>query len=314
MSRPPILNENDYEKIKSKSFMGMIDKRLVENEFNISTKTTERILKKIGLSHASRQTIDIIKQYLDGKSTKDLAEEYHMSTVNVVNLIKFRNIPRRYCHYFFDFNFFEKIDTEEKAYFLGFIYADGCIYKNTLKISISSKDIDILEKFKTCINSNHPIRETFPSTNFGNKTSMISLELTHKKLCDDLKKFGVVPNKTFKIIFPENLDPKLYNHFIRGYIDGDGSFGKYLSNDGYKRSSLSIVGTESFLLKIKEIFIAYNFKVCKNFYNRWPDKKTNIRSLQVSGNENMLNLLKWIYKDSTIFLERKHKVFLSLLE
>ena len=70
--------------------------------------------------------------------------------------------------YSYDSNFFEKIDSEAKAYWLGFLYADGYIHRNykngkiksmSLELSLKSEDRAHLENFLRDIRSNVPIKD-----------------------------------------------------------------------------------------------------------------------------------------------------------
>lgn len=130
--------------------------------------------------------------------------------------------------YTVDHNFFNTIDTEEKAYILGFLYADGCntYDKSKCKYIISiaqlEQDIDILNKILFSLHSNYKLYKIVQSEN--NKIKY-KVEIASKRMSLDLIKVGCSPRKTFTITFPdENLYFKknLYPHFIRGYFDGDG--------------------------------------------------------------------------------------------
>lgn len=314
MARPSIIK--NLKLVKDMAYLNMIDKYEIMKHFNVSMKTSERIIKKLNLIHSSSQTISIIKEYLNGTSTKELSKKYSMSTNNIVNLLKYRNIKRRQSKYFADFNYFNKIDSEDKAYFLGFIYADGNLYRNTLKISINERDKDILHKFKTYINATHPIISSITKNdNFNNQSKMVRIEITAKELREDLIKWGCYENKTFKIKFPENLSKNLYKHFIRGYMDGDGSFSCYELSSKSKRSgdkkySISICGTINFLESIRSIFQnELQLPITAKLKNRFPERNTNIRTLDITGKRQVLTILDWLYNDSIIFLNRKKEKY-----
>lgn len=125
-------------------------------------------------------------------------------------------------------SFFDEIDCEEKAYILGFMYADGCneINPEKCKYSISMsqlhQDIDILEKINQAMNSNYPIQIRLQKENRKQKCV---LSISSKKLSNALCKLGCSKAKTFLIRFPKEnqyFNENLMHHFIRGYFDGDG--------------------------------------------------------------------------------------------
>jgi len=124
-----------------------------------------------------------------------------------------------------------------------------------------------------------------------------------------LNELGVVPNKTFKIIFPKWLNEELYPHFIRGYFDGDGYVGY---NGAAKGFQFSLVGTEDFLLKIQEILIGECGHNKVKLLNRHPERKNNIRELRYCGNINSLKFYNFVYKNATIYLKRKKFKFNKL--
>lgn len=313
MARPTkLLTEDNLLKIKNDSFIGMIDINYIQKEYNFSKKTAERAIKKLKLIHTDQYIIDMIKEYLNGSSAQELAKKYNTSDVNINAILRRRGIERRGVQYISNTHYFDNIDTEDKAYYLGFIYADGCLSKNELKISIKSCDIDILEKLKRYMNSSHNIFIKISTNSFNNKQTEIAiLGIAHKNIKNALNKHGVISNKTFKIQWPSTIENQnLYKHFIRGYMDGDGSFTKDKNN----RYSIQFCGTIEFLESLK-LFLEENLDInCnKNLYKRWPERNTNIRQLTISGKNNVKTVLSWLYKDSCVYLDRKYNKYLNLI-
>lgn len=189
---------------------------------------------------------------------------------------------------------FKKINTEEKAYWLGFMYADGCVNRtsNRIELSLKEEDYNHIVKFKNFLESEHAI---------GKKSKTIKdkiyisyrLGITSSELKNDLIKHGCVPNKTKILKFP-NLKKELVRHFIRGYVDGDGC----ITNHATSKISLEILGTEDFL---RDILNYYNFPKDKYIYTF---KHSDIKRLILSG-ENAFNVINNLYKNSNIYLDRK---------
>ena len=118
-------------------------------------------------------------------------------------------------------NYFKNIDTEEKAYWLGFIAADGCVYKMSknayrLQINLSAVDIGHLELFNDCIESDYIITQKKV-----NNSDTCILKISSKEFTDNLINLGITPNKSLIVQMP-NISQDLIRHFIRGYFDGDG--------------------------------------------------------------------------------------------
>jgi hypothetical protein len=188
-------------------------------------------------------------------------------------------------------NIFNKIDSEEKAYWLGFLYADGyvSIKKNTVSLELGLKDKEHLKKFNQFLNKELSIKED----HF--RVRCIFQDFQIKK---DLIELGCVSQKSLILKFPTfDQVPKDYiHHFIRGYIDGDGSI--FITNN---LIHLSILGTKEFLESLKEI-LGY-----KNQTLHYNNKTTKTNCYFISFcNIKAFSIFNLIYSDSTIFLERKY--------
>ena len=194
-------------------------------------------------------------------------------------------------------DYFEVIDTPEKAYWLGFIMADGCIYKGAdkyslrLQINLKSSDIEHLEKFQRAINSSYKIQVK----KVGNSETCI-LKINSTKFCKDLIKHGVTERKSIVCQYPK-IPEELNIHFIRGYFDGDGSFSK--AKHGLK---FNIVGGEDMLLKL-QCLLPTEVQI-------YAIRNSDIKSLETAKQESVQIIAKWLYESSNeeIRLERKYQL------
>ncbi|MAX51482.1 MAG: hypothetical protein CMH22_05840 [Methylophaga sp.] len=201
--------------------------------------------------------------------------------------------------------FFDEIDTEEKAYVLGLLYADG--YNNTdrnsVKIVLKNSDRNILDRIKNLIQPSKKLYLYKNETSYGN-SDICHLDITNKHISERLVELGCGKAKTHTLTFPtEDQVPKhLQRHFIRGYFDGDGSV------SGNKQKQFSIVGTINFLLPLQEILMEeLNFSKTK--LDDRHNKEDEIRSLRYCGINQCIKFRDWLYEDSTIFLKRKKEIF-----
>jgi len=200
--------------------------------------------------------------------------------------------------YSLDQNYFEKIDSQEKAYFLGFLYADGYVTKekSIIRLNLQKRDKEILERFKILLKTKNPLYKTHEG-----KTLILSI--WSKKIKQDLIDKGCMPQKTFKLTFPHWLNEDLKKHFIRGFVDGDGSV--FLSSvHKQKILNVSIVGRENFLKSILKI------SKIKGHIRKYTYHKIYHLGFHCSFAVVFCN---WIYKDATIYLKRKHDKFLEYL-
>lgn len=196
--------------------------------------------------------------------------------------------------YRYNKQFFNKIDTEEKAYWAGFIAADGNIRKDFLKmrIELNIQDYSHLEKFKKSIEGNNPIKESIRSNNHS-----CYIDVNCKEFCLALNELGITPKKSLNLQIKFELIPKeLRNHFIRGYFDGDGSINKYQrKNKSYLEWEISFISSKAFLSQIlDEIGKERNFYSCGN----------NFR-ITFKAKEDIKDIINYLYKDATIYMDRK---------
>jgi DNA-binding transcriptional regulator WhiA len=201
-------------------------------------------------------------------------------------------------------DFFDKIDSEEKAYVLGFLYADG--YNNTKKyaVALSLKEDDkiILQKINNLIQPTKPLFYVkMFNSGYENSKNQWRLTISNKHISKRLVELGCEKAKTHNITFPteEQVPQHLQRHFIRGYFDGDG----YISNTP-RSPKLSIMGTLDFLLEIQKLI-----KTNRPLKHRHKERDGNVRALELSGKELIIRFRDWMYKDSTIYLERKKERF-----
>lgn len=250
---------------------------------------------------------EIIKIYLSGISSNKLAKMHHVDKVTIVKMLKRNNVTiRPHRKYNCDETYFEKINTPEKAYFLGFMYTDGNNSKKYFKLALQAKDLHILESFRESLRSDAKIYFFKRSQYNKNHQDEYCLRINNEKMCNDLTKVGVMPNKTFKIKFPMWLNKQLYPHFIRGLFDGDGCFQSHKINE-YSTSSISILGTKDLCNVIKGILKKYLNVDCAVY------KNGNIFCLRTGSKVVTIKIMDWLYKNSNenIRLKRKYDKYIT---
>ncbi len=256
----------------------------------------------------------IINKYIkEKKSASNVAKELNIKMHYVYYTLRKNNINRRslsnsHIVHSFDRNFFSKIDTEEKAYFLGFLYADGNVHRNAMQICLQPRDEVILIKLKDCLKATHKIT---------NDRGYKRFTITSEDFVNQLENLGCHRQKTFSIRFPNNniVPNHLIRHFIRGYFDGDGciTYSIYKKENNRIRWALQIISNYDFLLKFQEIFA----KKCDlNIYPLVHEKRSNrpIYYMRYCGstNKNLLKIFDYLYSDSAIYLKRKYNKFIEI--
>jgi len=143
--------------------------------------------------------------------------------------------------------------------------------------------------------------------NYFSELSILAIRST--EITNDLQVLGVVKRKTFIIKFPEKhqVPEKLLNHFIRGYLDGDGCI--HVSKDK-KKVCTSFVGTKHLIEGINKTI---NKELDISIKNYCEIKCKNGSIFQLSYHkEDSTKILPWLYKDAELFLERKFNKFKSI--
>lgn len=219
-------------------------------------------------------------------------------------------------------SFFSKIDTEAKAYILGFICTDGNVWcKNGSyfwKIRIQKQDEDVLKKIKEALQSKVEIKYQKDTVKLPNgnmcDSEMASLLICNKQNVLDLINYGIIPNKTHNLNFDFScMEESLYRHFLRGVYDGDGTFGVYSSKTGGNFYETTLTGYIDFLKNIKEK-INCRFKDMSINLHHAIGCSDDIFRMATGRKNDFFNLLDWLYQDNKICLQRKYKKYLDLKE
>ncbi len=216
-------------------------------------------------------------------------------------------------------SFFENINTEAKAYFLGLMYADGCICEqkigqNRININLKYHDKHILETFKKHLEYTGKLTFTENSKKKlkFNIQDQYRLRISSNKLCNDLSKHGCTPRKTFTLKFPTTVPEHLLRHFIRGLFDGDG--GVYSKIKGRNKFTpifrFQITGTYNICEGINQLFFKlFNFKPLKLTFHK------NSYTYALGGSYQIKQIFHYLYDNSNpeLCLIRKYNIFKQIL-
>ncbi len=256
---------------------------------------------------------DICYKYLKENWTiKLLTEKYALSRFVIKKILQENQIPiKRHTkrnRLFMKEDYFEKIDTEAKAYFLGLLFTDGNVFIgkkeiNQIALELTVRDVEILEKLKTELNTNNKI--TYRKN--PNRSETVSLKFFSKKMVEDLSKYGIIPQKTKKTKhLPLDLIPDEFKRdFVRGLIDGDGSVFYHGENKKY----------------LGVTFCSYSRNICEELKNIcdsfigvetnhkvFTEKNKNISRVTYTKQDVAKQLVTVLYKDSNYYLTRKYNL------
>lgn len=253
------------------------------------------------------------KEYLAGKSLTQIAKENKIDRGALSRNFKKRGIEivNRWNETKFNQYVFDVIDSQEKAYWLGFLYADGYISSSPLRdevkshyvleVSLKGSDADHLRKFNKFLKHKKDLVKFSYVTLDGVKHKRCRLQVTNKHLWTVLNNYGCTPNKSLTLKFPDKTIFKsedLIRHFIRGYFDGDGSI-------SYK-FSITFSGNEDFLTELIPILNTIKIEELKVS----KDSRSNNCLLYIKSKYNGI-FLDYIYNDSIVYLDRKYELYLK---
>lgn len=205
-------------------------------------------------------------------------------------------------------NFFSVIDSEEKAYWLGFFAADGCVHDKYFSIILQKRDREHLEKLRNILNiTTVQIRDYSQKSPTGKILDYSVFSVGCKQIVEDLKKHGITERKSL-ILQPPKIPEDFAYDWIRGYFDGDGCLSYSKINNRWQCNCLS---TKEVLLWIQE---KLNLQNTKPFKVKRNGKEEKVWTLHWNGRLNCLRTMNLIYKNNTakIYLNRKYILYKEL--
>lgn len=324
-----VVRENNYDLKRERYWRNLCFKSNLYDiplkEISISTGVSYNILTRIKRKYKldtfrgepwnkmRNKDVDlkIIQEYKTGVSGNVLSGKYGYKTSKTIYDILCehgvdRRPPKMVTYY--DEKFFEKINSFESAYFLGILMADGSIKGDYLGVNIQLTEDDgyILEKMSELIGANktHGLQKIDYSprrkTPQDKARDMLRLTISNRKIAEDLKKLGVVRNKT-KILEYNNVVPKKFHSaFFRGLLDGDGSVG-INSQTNYPWCHICSTASEKFAIQISSLYDQLSINM--------PNKKFWVVRAG-GGKKKIYDFIRWIYQDKDengLYLRRKYE-------
>ncbi len=195
-------------------------------------------------------------------------------------------------------DFFDEIDSEEKAYYLGWLMADGNISINngqySIKIHICTEDEDTIIGFLNAIQSSNKINRKIQKDRQGNECYSSYVSLTSKHMCQSLMKLGIIPNKTGKESFPD-ISQEFRAAFLRGFFDGDG-----ITCIG-KRKRSGFISSRNMLIHIQELI-----GLEKTIHHPPNTENPNVDYFHLGKHDSKI-LYDFIYDNATVWMKRKRE-------
>lgn len=290
----------------------------IGKKYNVNKNVINRLIKKYYKIRKTNNILDIDKH-------KNIVDDYLINNLTIVELKKKYmisyeqtrkilvknsvNIIKSPYQYPIDSSYFNKIDNQDKSYILGFLMADGYHLEktNTIVLSLHEKDKHILESIRILLKTTKQLSYIDMKKRFGNQWR---LTICNKQISDDLKKHGIINNKTHITEWSKSINPSdeiLTKSFIRGIFDGDGCI--TYSKEKY-RCRCNITGNDILLNKIIDITNTYIPDIKWTITTR-HNNSPNIITINITSMKYIKKFLEWIYNESNLKLKRKFQKYME---
>jgi hypothetical protein len=252
---------------------------------------------------------EMVRMYLEGSTMAEAASVFGYTYGACSFALKQAGVSSRgrsAAHRKYEVNedFFSVIDTEEKAYWIGFLSADGTIQKRGhIKLALSVRDKDHLYKFATSLESEHPIKERAITLN-GNTYNTAEIVVCSQKMVSDLVVLGIGPRKSLTIVPCDKVSPALLSHYWRGVFDGDGN----IYFDEQRRFAVKLLGTQAIIDGFRAFLISSGVET-----NAQSRVRGNVVEVSIGGITLCKKTLEILYNDAAIFLDRKKRTAEEIL-
>ncbi len=267
--------------------------------------------KKLGRLRDLSEQIhqEIYDLYLTGNYTgQSLGRLYNIPGRSIRYMLDRMGAPRKTqseaCRrYPVDDNYFDEIDTPEKAHFFGLLLSDGSndTDNHTIRLTLQARDKELLEKLNNLIQPTRPL--LFQARGEPHHQDYWTLTITSKRISENLSNLGCIKAKSHFIVFPEWLDEKLVPSFLRGLFEGDGHI---------DINYLSIAGCRAIQERIRQI-VQEKLSIPSSIVIKKGYREEDWGVWTITGREKMRNFLNWIYRDAEILMKRKYDTYMELV-
>lgn len=272
----------------------------------------------------SQKELNILREKYPSHSVKDLSKVLKRSENAIYSKasqlsLSHLDFNRKFMRdksrkYKIDHHYFDSIDSEEKAYFLGILFADGYNYekRNHISLGLQEKDRDLLAQLNECIGNERPLFYKVDDRE-GRKSKSYILSFSSDTISNRLAELGCGQNKTDGLCFPAYLREDLIKHFIRGFFDGDGSIIVTVGKNGEYETAVirvSITGNQQF---IQSLYSLLSTILSPKGMSVIQDKRrNNVFYMSIGGHQRSLDFLRYLYEGATIYMSRKNNLYKSV--
>lgn len=298
--------------VKSMSENGA-DRIDIASHFGITPQSLSWQLKKVGFSFykkcrslAADQINQLITRYSNGESTPEICKDLPCNEDTALRVLRTAGVTIKtkrelkfYKGYTINEDAFCDLDSEEAAYFYGWLLTDGCLSKKSVSLEVASKDEEILVNLQKYMGSSNSIRRrSRVDKRTGNTYHQSSFAFSHDVILDRLISLGLTPRKSLQEICPEEF--KYNKHFWRGVIEGDGHISK-------SQNKVELCGS----INLINGFMEYVRVICPEYNSMTVRMNGSMPYTAISSKAVCTEVLRALYEDANLVLTRKHQTYLE---
>lgn len=275
----------------------------IANKIGVTHKVVDKILRDNGFSDRlvgrllKNKDEEIKDRYIAGEHVSSLAKYYNTSVQSLYKSLEHSKVVLRHngadkIKYSQNDHYFDAIDHQDKAYWLGFLFADGYNNETSHTATLTLCDENEVKYLKEDIGCDRPV--------YAQNDRVYTIKLRSKHLSATLASHGCVQAKSLILTFPTTVPDDLIPHFIRGYFDGDGCIHNRKNSDNYV---VHIIGTEHFVKEMQKAIPGKSF-----IHQR---SKKSVWFLGIYRKKDVVAFGDWLYNDANRYMKRKKVKFPS---
>ncbi len=316
------LNFNKNQTLTDIETITKLDYSVIKRLIEYKKEKIKRNDKNKAKLNSPEEECLVVEHYRQHNNIIKASRDFKVSQKCITRILKKNKVYKETEFYQYNENYFDSIDSHEKAYILGMIATDGCnsVGKGVLNLTLKSDDLEIVKKINRELSIDKPV-VVFKVNKENYSGEFVRMTIHSKKISNRLEELGLPERKTFKLKPEFWMTGEFSNSAILGMMDGDGSI--------YKRTRLhkkrttmetswtfSFIGMKSICQMMQKIFkevLNINSGVAPHTrYKNNLEKPLCV--IRVYGNIQVKKLLDWIYKDCVLRMDRKYLRYLELCE
>lgn len=244
---------------------------------------------------------EIYALYQNGLSRNELIKKYNISSSVIVRIFREHNwqFRNKSCgKYLVNEEYFDNIDSFDKAYIIGLLLADGCNHEkqNEISLELQEQDGDIVKEINNILNRNRPIYYYNYVGKYNHRQGTYRMICNNKHISERLHEIGMIANKSLILDFPNSIPKELIPSMLHGYVDGDGWISK---------KTIGFMSSDKFCYKAQD-YISNELGITCKVIDMKKHYKDSTKTLYIANYEDKKNFANIVFIDGNLKIQRKY--------